>query len=281
MKYEEMFPDTEVGVEATPGLTKLEEEAPCANCGEPSSWHCTHIDMVSCSVECHTTSTQKWLGEQRDKWITDSLVDGYLADDVIEDGSGNPVGLEGLLRQQHNYTIARLIEWAKNEQLAFYYINVPRDYPFQGNIPVLPVRGIPWAEVLAMVVSPTEESDSEEELALHVVTDPTAGLAGMGETATIETQDDIEEHDVDLDSIAPVLSPVDPLGDEDEEDAPEDEDVWIGNNLIQAPDPEMEDSDVPREPINLRAFADSLEEDREDTDDLNNYNPDQHRHTED
>ncbi len=221
MKYDEMYPDTEAGEEGTAGLMRLEDPQPCAKCEEPTRWMCSHINLLACSMDCHHALTQTWLEEQRDKWIDESLVDHEDQD---------------LLRRQHNKTIARLVEWSQSEQLALFYIDVPRSFPFEGEVPVVPIKGIQWAEVLKMVSAPVEESIA-------------------GKVATVVVQDDVELPVMELHDL---MDTVDPLGDEDEADVPEDEKVWMGNDL-----PYKEGSEESRDPIDLKAFADSLEDDND------------------
>jgi len=198
MTYDEMYPDTEVGVEPIPGVVRIEEEVNCANCGELCFWHCKQIDVPSCSMECHRASNQKYLEVQRDAWITESLVEGYVDEGIVVDGEDNTVGLKALLRRQHNATIARLVEWAKSEQLMLFYCDAPANYPFEDEIPILPIKVIEWERMAAVTTAPLEEK---------VV---------RGQTADIVVQDDIERDD------------------EDEEDVLRDGEVWMGNDVPYA-----------------------------------------------
>ena len=132
---------------------------------------------------------------------------------------------------------------------------MPRSFPFEGEVPVVPIKVIQWAEVLNMVSSPVEESIASK-------------------VTTVVTQDDFDGRVDDVEIYDRVLSAdeikaqydvVDPLGDEDEADVSEDEKVWMGNDL-----PYKEGSEEPHEPIDLQAFAKSLEADQEDSDESDN-----------
>jgi len=224
-----MYPDTEVGVEPIPGVVRVEEEVNCANCGELCFWHCKQIDVPSCSMECHHASVQEYLEVQRDAWITESLIEGYVDEGIVVDGEDNTVGLKALLRRQHNATIARLIEWAKSEQLMLFYCDAPANYPFEGDIPILPIKVIEWERVLAVVSAPVEEPvDTEEQ-------DVTEAMTKL-----------VVENDLPV-----VVDTTDPLGDED---VLRDGEVWMGNDV-----PYVQGEETP-EPVDLRAFAARLEE---------------------
>ncbi|KKM74103.1 hypothetical protein LCGC14_1403740 [marine sediment metagenome] len=228
MTYDEMYPDTEIGVEPVPGIVRLEKEVNCANCGEFCFWHCKQIDVPSCSMECHHASTQEYLEVQRDAWITESLVEGYVDIDDVVDGRGDRVELEVILRQQHNVTIARLIEWAKSEQLMLFYCDAPRNYPFEDEIPILPIKVIEWERVLAVVSAPVEEPSS-----------------------TDVSEDDSDDEDSSIEYTPMLIDTTDPLGDED---VLRDGEVWMGNDV-----PYVQGEETP-EPVDLRAFAAHLEE---------------------
>ena len=245
MTYDEMYPDTEVGVEPIPGVVRVKEEVNCANCGELCFWHCKQIDVPSCSMECHHASTQEYLEVQRDAWITESLVKVDIA--IFEDTNEDPVAsTEALLRLQHNATITRLVEWAKSEQLMLFYCDAPANYPFEDEIPILPIKAIEWERVLAVVSAPVEEPATTEELIMHeVVTDSTSVLVA---------KDDIESEF----PLAVEFETTDPLGDEDEEDVLRDGEVWMGNDV-----PYVQGEETP-EPVDLRAFAARLEEEDSD-----------------